>query len=395
MFLLRILQLITGYVRFKAYGGFGERFINLCSQNEINLWDVETNGETIYASTSIEGYRKIRPCAKRSGMTTRLIKKKGIPFFIFRHRKRIGIPIGILFFIISISLLSTRIWLINVEGNSTIPNETILTAFEKSGLYVGCSKLSSDPVMISNLAENKIDGISEVSVNIHGSRATIKVKERGETPDIIDYTGTYDIVSSKDAQLVILEPYRGTTVAKKLNSVLKGEVLISGIVENKDLSTSYVHASGYAVGRTEETIKAEVLQNENFKKIKSQKKIYSIYFLGIEIPLGKAPKKFDFVFKKEKYLSYSGKQMPIGFFVTEYSSISNNKAKLNQAQQSAICIERFMNSAKEYSDTRQIISEKDMVNFKSKDKNIIGKFVCFENIGIERKFTINESSPLE
>lgn len=393
MFLIKLLQLITGYVRFKAQGGFGERFINLCSQNEINLWDVETEGETIYASTSIDGYRRIRSCAKNSGMTTRMIKKKGIPFFIFRHRKRIGIPIGILFFIVSISLLSTRIWLIDIEGNETIPEETILSAMEKSGLYTGCSKLTSDPVKISILAGDKLNGISEVSVNIHGSKATVKIKERDEAPSVADYSGTYDVVASKDAQLIVLEPYRGTAIAKRFNSVLKGEVLISGVVENRDLSTNYVHASGYAAGRTEQKITAEVSQTEKFSKITNHKKRKSIYFLGAEIPLGKALQNTDFTIKKGKFLSFSGKQMPFGFFETEYSSLSESKIKLTEEQKEAICMERFLNSAKEYTEARQLISENVTENFSDKEKSISGKFVCYENIGIEKEFHINESSP--
>lgn len=394
MFLIRLLRLITGYVRFKAYGGFGERFINLCSQNDIILWDVEANGETIYASTSIDGYRKIRSSAKRSGMTTRITKKSGIPFYIFRYRKRIGIPIGILFFILGVSLLSTRIWVIDIEGNYTIPDDIILSAFEESGLHTGCSKISSDPIKISLLAGDRLDGISEVSVNFHGSKATIIIKERGKTPLIADASGTYNVVASKDAQLVILEPYRGTMIAKRFNSVLKGEVLISGIVENRDLSINYVHASGYAVGRTEQKIKAEVKNSENFKKIKSIKRRYSLYFLGIEIPLGMAAKKSDFVIRKENYLFFSEKRMPAGIIVTEYSSVIKSE-KLTESQKEAICMERFLNSAKEYTQTRQIISEKDTSYFASKDKIICGNFVCYENIGEEKSFSINESSPPE
>lgn len=395
MFLIRFLRLFTGYVKFRAYGGFGERFLNLCSQNGIDLWDVEAEKEIIYASVSIEGYRKIRFPAKKSGMTTKIIKKYGLPFFVFRHRKRIGIPIGILIFIISLSFLSTRIWLIDVEGNNKIPEETIISAAEESGLTVGCSAIKFDPIKASLLTANKLDGISEISVNIRGSSAVIKVKEREKSPSIIDSSGMYNLVASKDAQLIILEPYCGTVQAKRFNTVLKGEVLISGIVENRDLSASYVHASGYAVGRSDKNIKSKIKSTEKFKKINHLKKRLSLYILGIEIPLGKAEKNSDFIFRKEKFLSFSKKKMPVGIIITEYSSVESNSKKTTEKEAEAICIERYMNAAKGYCETRQIISKKDKEFFDKKDKTVSGKFTCYENIGEEKSFSIEESSPSE
>lgn len=392
MFLLRILRLLTGYVRFRAYGGFGERFINLCSQNGVILWDIETDGENVIASTSIDGYRNIRTCAKRSGMTVRIMTKHGIPFFIFRNRKRIGIPIGIMIFVFSLSFLSARIWLIDVEGNSKIPEETIIAAAEASGLRTGCSVLKTDPVKISLLAGGRLDGVSEIAVNIHASRAVIKIKEREKSPDIVDSSGMYDLVASKNAQLVILEPYCGTVSARRFNPVMKGEVLISGIVENRDLSTGYVHARGYAVGRSEETIEASVAADEKFGRLLRTGRRLSLYFTGVEIPLCRAGKEYDFMCRKEKFLFFSGRKMPAGLIISEYSSVSDNCVQLPEREKELICIERFMNCAKNYTDNRQIINEHDTESFKSDIKTVSGKFVCYENIGVERRFSINEES---
>ena len=40
MFMLYLLRLITGYVKFRAAGRFPERFMNLCRLNGIILWDI-------------------------------------------------------------------------------------------------------------------------------------------------------------------------------------------------------------------------------------------------------------------------------------------------------------------------------------------------------------------
>lgn len=392
MFLLNFLRLFTGYVRFRACGGFGERFINLCSQNSIILWNVRMQNDVIYASASVESYKRIRSCLKKSGMTAKIIKKAGLPFLLFRYRKRIGIPIGIAVFVLSISILSTRVWLINIEGNQHIPEETVISALEESGLYVGCPA-RSDPVRISLSAGNMIDGISEISVSIKGSSADVKIKEREPSPEIADSSGMYNLVASADAQLTVLEPYCGTPLAKTMNTVLKGEVLISGIVKNRDESTSYVHASGYAVGRTEKIIEVGVGQNEKFRKNESVGRKYSLFFLGVEIPLGKSEKNYDLAFKKEKMLSYSDKKMPFGIFRTEYSSFIDSTEPLTEKQKELICIERYLETARKHTGSRQLISETSEENFGGENKTIKGKFTCYENIGIEQEFSIEEGSP--
>ncbi len=390
MFLIRLLRLLPGCVRFRARGGFGERFINLCSINGITLWDMETHGDEIYASTTIDGYRKIRKAASGSGMTTRIVSKSGLPFFIFRNRKRTGIPAGIIIFIITTSILSTRIWLIEIEGGDKIPEERILCAVEDAGLKIGCSALSADPVNISLKASGKIEGASEIAVNIKGSKATVKIKERGEEPTVQDSSGLYNITASKDAQLVVLEPYKGTAIAKRFNTVLKGEVLISGIVANKDESTGYVHASGYAVGRTQTDVKASAAPDEKFTRPLSVKKVYTLFFFGAEIPLGRQAPKYSLAAETEKYLSFNGKRMPFGIFHTEYCGFKKTAAP-DANQTELMCIERYVQKAMDYTETRQLISESSAENFDSEKKAVDGVFTCYENIGVEKEFSIDES----
>lgn len=392
MFLLKFFKLFTGYVRFKAYGGFGERFLNLCAKNGIILWDVETLNDGLYASVSIDGYKKIHTAARNSGMTARIIKKYGLPFLIFKYRKRIGIPVGILIFVICLSFLSTRIWLIDVEGNKRIPEEYIISAVEDAGIKIGCSVFKADPVMAALIAGNNTEGIADIKINIIGSRATIRIKEREPSPEIINTQGLFNVVSAKDAQLIVLEPYCGTPIAKRLNTVLKGEVLISGVVANKDESTHYSHASGYAVGRTETVIKSAVEKNEKFHKIESLKKRYTISFLGVEIPIGKGENGSTFLIRKEKFISFSGKKMPVGILCDEYSTILKSEAKINEKQQELVCIERYMNNAENYTENRQIINEKSTENFEKNICKISGTFACYENIGVEEKFSLNEES---
>lgn len=390
MFIVELLRLISGYVVFRASGGFGERFLNLCAQNNIELWNVETDGDEITAAATVEDYRNIHDSARKSGMTARIIEKHGVPFFIFRHRKRIGIPVGILIFAISLSFLSSRIWLIDVDGCKTIPEETVIAAVNDAGLRVGCSRKKADAVRIALSAGEAVEEAADIRINIIGSRATVKVKERDESPEIVDFSGTYNLVASKDAQLLVLEPYRGTPRAKKFNTVLKGEVLISGVVENKDESAHFVHAAGYAVGRTDAVIKSEADINEKFYNLNVNKKRKSIFFLGIKIPLSPKYQKSGYEYIKEKYLSFSGKRMPFGIIEAEYISTSPASTQPDGRQRELIAIERYLQNACDYAKPRQVISETVSEDFAGENKSVSGMFTCYENIGEEKEFKLYE-----
>ncbi|MEG1551624.1 MAG: sporulation protein YqfD, partial [Oscillospiraceae bacterium] len=91
MLIIKFLRYILGYVDFTAVGGFPERFINLCTNNKIPLWNLKNSKSIVYGTTTIKGYKAIRQSAKRSGVTLKIEKKHGLPFFEHKNKKRVGL----------------------------------------------------------------------------------------------------------------------------------------------------------------------------------------------------------------------------------------------------------------------------------------------------------------
>jgi len=81
MLIIELIRYLFGYINFRAYGGFADRFINLCTKDEIPLWNIRNINGNITASTTIEGYLSIRHAARKSGMRLRVTEKKGLIFF--------------------------------------------------------------------------------------------------------------------------------------------------------------------------------------------------------------------------------------------------------------------------------------------------------------------------
>ncbi len=389
MFLVNFLRFIFGYIFFRGSGGFSERFINLCSVHDIPLWDVTYEKDYFTACTTIQGYLKIKKASKNSGVKIRKTKKSGVPFIANRLKPRVGILIGVAFFFITLSLLSGKIWRIEVRGNVNVPTDTILASAEKAGLKVGISSKNLNTRQISLDTCRNIDSLSWAAVKVTGSCVFIDIIERNEPPKSQNKEGYYNLVSTKDAQLITLEPYSGTVLAKTYNPVLKGEILISSIVVHRDESVSFTHATGYAVGRTENSFSQKI--DENFLSQKSEliKKTYEIQFFGLKIPFGKEPLKYSQKFSQKSFADFKGKVLPIGITVTEFYETKKENIKISPTVADKISVCDIMNEIHRFSQGKEIIDSKFSLDKKTHTADC--QLICYENIGQEVAVEIEES----
>lgn len=392
MLVLRFLRFVFGYVSFTAKGGFPERFINLCRRGNINLWELRSENSVIHACIGCAGYKKIRPIARKSGMKVRIERKCGLPFFLNRHSRRAGVLIGACFCVAVISILSTRIWSVDVTGNVRVPSEQIIGVFEQLGVKKGVSGEQIDIKSVEIAALQQLPEISWLNINIDGSAARIEVRETVETPEIDGDDEPSDIVAARDGQIIILRPFNGTQEQKIGNAVLKGDLLISGIEENKDLTVSFCRASGYVVARTNRSISAEQKSRLNVSKTVSQKDTYIINFLFFSIPLGEMNENS---YKEKSELYINGVTLPVGITKCTQTVSEECAVTLNEAETQLLAALRFFEECTV--EFRYLETESSAIRTEQ-SKNacaVIGEFVCIENIGKEIPMEIEEKEITE
>ena len=146
--IFNLFHVIFGYVCFTASGGFAERFINLCTAEEIRLWRIRKRPDGLTACTTVAGYKKIKKSARGSGMKVRLDRKVGLPFILKKYESHTGLFVGLAAVLLILSLMSNHIWVVSVQGNTTVSDEEIAEVFSDAGLRIGVRKnkfwLSSD-----------------------------------------------------------------------------------------------------------------------------------------------------------------------------------------------------------------------------------------------------------
>lgn len=386
MLVLRFLRFILGYVRFSAANGFPERFINLCKLHKINIWDLKSGGSVITACTDRKSYQRIRPVAKKSGMKVRINSKHGLPFFVAAHSRRAGALLGVIFCCVCVIFLSTRIWRVEVTGNSRVPDEEIIKVFENLGLRNGASSKDMDASSIEAAALRSLPDISWLNVNFSGCTATIEVRETVIRPHTENSDEPSNLVASRDGQIIILRPFNGTQEQKIGNPVLKGDLLISGIEQNKDLTSSFCKAEGYVVARTvREESCTQPLKTEALRISQTQKSFH-LNFLFFDIPIGKS--QTDFSDKSE--LKINGATLPASFTRQYDYTFEKNKIALEREEAELLNALRYHKKCSE--EFRCLKIESGMPKLKGTPDSVClgGQYTCIENIGMSVPMQISE-----
>ncbi|HZJ78811.1 MAG TPA: sporulation protein YqfD [Clostridia bacterium] len=390
MFIFRFFRWLLGYVRFTATGGFPERFINLCSINGVVLWNLKSRNGVLHACTGIKGYRAIRPAARKSGMKVRMQQKCGLPFFLHRYRRRVGLLMGVAAFFALIFILSSMIWSVRVEGNDYVRDDVIISAFEKAGLSIGTRSKGLDPQAIEREALKHLDNLQWVSLNLDGSTAIIEVREKVVAPLVEENKRPANIVAAKSGQIIILEPYNGTSVVGIGSAVHKGDLIISSSVENKDQTISFHHARGYVVARTEKTLKAEQNTTEQLFKFSGNRSHYTLNFFSFSIPIGPCfePKKDCDEFVSKKWLEIKNIKLPIS--ITRKMFVASSEVTVQNSNKMTLlkALNNFFDSSSSSLKSASVLEE--FVQTEKNDITLVvnGSFVCHENIGLSKEIVI-------
>lgn len=133
-----LVNLLRGYVEVEVYGAFPERLLNLCAQNGVGFWNLRWVDATTFRFTvSFRAYRQLNKLAQRAMCELPGAPGTGTAALALGFRKRYAFVAGLALCILTLSVLSQFILVVDVEGNETVPTAVILEELERLGLKVG------------------------------------------------------------------------------------------------------------------------------------------------------------------------------------------------------------------------------------------------------------------
>lgn len=285
----QLVNLLRGSIRLTVTGDFPERFLNLCAQRGVSFWGTEwPDSHTLRLSVAWKDRSGLEELAERTGCTVQEGRKRGVPPFLRRFRKRYALLAGLMLAMLAVCLLGRVVMVVEVEGNENVPTAVILTELRRLGLRPGVYGSSLNVKEISNEALMRLDGLSWLAVNLHGIRAEVLVRERTPKPELLDESIIGDIVAEAPALVTRIQVWSGDGAVEVGDTVLPGEPLIYGSVrmdppEYSGLEPEWmpIRAMGLVEGRTWRTLTAEIPLTAAVKVLTGDEKTgWSVTILG-------------------------------------------------------------------------------------------------------------------
>ena len=305
---------MKGYVKVKIIGDNAERFINICVSDGVGIWSILKIGDSVVFCLLAKDFRKLLSLKHifSAKIKIKLVEKMGLPFKLKRYAVRKGIPIGIAIFLSINIILSQFIWCIDVKGNTTISKDNILNECLKLGIDIGSNRKQVDTYSAKQQLGMHFKDIAWVSLNIEGSRLTVNISEAVDNKKEIQ--NPRNIVALCDGVIKRIEITKGMKNIEINQAVKKGDVLVSGIVENTE-NIHYLSAEGSVIAETNHSFDKTVSKQHKSLMQTSKRSIRRVFkFFWLNIPLYLS----DVNFKGESYIEYKkatlfGNELPIGF----------------------------------------------------------------------------------
>lgn len=247
MLIFKLMYLIRGYVVIRLDSTNSEKALNILQRKNITVWDVEKKEDKIKFKISYEDY------TKHSDLINEVMKpvsKKGFVFKLNKIKFRRGFSIGLLILIISLYLLTSMIWDVEVVGTNNSNANKILALLGENQIKIPFSISRDETKKLETLIYSNFD-YKFVEVFVEGSKLIIFVREGEDETAEVKSNEPSSIISKKNAIINKVIAKSGQPVVKEGDVVYEGQTLIMGIVKNKNSEEFVmVPSDGIVYGKT-------------------------------------------------------------------------------------------------------------------------------------------------
>lgn len=364
-------------------------FLSYLSSVGIPLFDIEWKDTlSVCASVSSKYKKSILDHAEKRGVAVKIIKTQVSLRLVEKILRRPLLIIGIILVMLLSIYLPTRIFLVEINGNQTIPARYIAEAAETCGITFGANRSAIRSEIIKNKLLEELPQLQWAGINTYGCRAVISVTEKSVTQKDDGKFQVSSMIASNDGIIESVTVTKGNTLCSVGQAVKKGQVLISGYLDcgNKIQATK---AEGEIFAHTSRSI--TILSPLNYKEkgsdVESKKK-YSLILGKNRINLSKdsgiSIATCDKMYKEYPLILPGGFVLPVALAVEQWNGYNKdeqdmltNGSVIDLSSFAALYLQQQMISGRIVSKAENIQHTNDTVCLK-------GVYNCLEMIGRER-----------
>ncbi|MCD7891481.1 MAG: sporulation protein YqfD [Ruminococcus sp.] len=305
---------LRGSVKINAEGRGLYKFINKIHCGHIYCFKQYVRSGVFYGEIYRHDLPRVLDFAKECGVEIKYFEHETLSKKLRKYRKRIGIGIGAAVAAAAIWYFSSIVVTIDVQGNTNVSEDVIISALEELDIKQGTFISNIDFSYCENELRIMIEDISWAAIRRMGNRLVVKVTEIVEKPDMLQDRMPCNVVADRAAQITSTSVYDGQLMRIVGDYVMPGDMLISGVIEDSTGHVTKHHAIGVITGIYEETVvfSEEYILSAYVPTGNTESKKYLYLFnLKIHLFIGKNDYSSAWEELYENQLEVFGKSIPV------------------------------------------------------------------------------------
>ncbi len=291
-----ILMFFFGYCEFFVQSG-AERTLSLLLERKLRFTHMKNTDSGIYFRVYLFRKKWLSRALRGENIEFSCGVSRGLPALFFSLSKKYGLVLGLLS-LLAITVISEKVvWSISISGTEDLLDSDILTDLEDYGIMLGAniSSLDMGQICTDYLIENP--SLSWMRINAVGNCLQIMVSEKETVPSEENPLPS-NLVADCDGLIYRVEIISGQRYVSGGESVLKGQILVSGLVENENPS-----------------IEGNIVENPTFRFERSVGKVFAITNenITVKIPMIYTEKRYTGEVWQKKSLIFFSKSINFSF----------------------------------------------------------------------------------
>ncbi len=331
--MLQLIRYLQGYLAIKVVGFSPERFMNLCSNHHLFLWDIVNHGDYYTMNISLKNFYKLKGFTRKTGTRVVITQRYGLPFLSVRMWRRKIFIAGLVGSLLFWLWMAGFIWAVEVEGNFFITTDMFQDFLVENGIRTGMNKKEVDIEKLEEAIRTKFDIVTWTSAKIEGTKLLIQVRENdliqmeAGNADAAETEQGMDLTANKDGVVVSMVTRSGVPLVHIGDEVKKGDILVEGAVPiYQDDGTvkryEYCVADADIMLQCVYSLKEEIMEKHEEKHFTGKEKKQFFIIFGtkeIKMPLlGKKFDQYDMIEEKKQLKIFRNYYLPVYIGSNQY-----------------------------------------------------------------------------
>jgi len=267
----------NGLIKVKVYGYNLEGFMNSLIKDGIKFIKVrKSEFNCLILTVDEKDISHVKNRAISCNCKVEIMWRSGIGKIIDNYKGRISFVIGFIFFLLTIRVLNSVIWEIDIASEKYISPFEIKEILNENNVYKGMKKESVNLKYVEKVVRESNEGIEWVDAQMIGGKLIVNLKEREELFRPFKEREPCSIVAAKDGVISKIYSAEGEIVVEPGDVVKKGDILIAAI-QGKEGKEYLVHSQGNVIAKTFYE-RSEVVKKEREISSRTGEKAVQMFF---------------------------------------------------------------------------------------------------------------------